>query len=173
MIARLGRLALLLCLGLSACGDLPEPFLGNPGATARRLAQPMTPLLAVPPNSDMLLPKAAEKELATQLASALQATEVPALVRVPEKTDWRLIAKARRDQDTIRPLFSVQDPQGTERGVAEGETIPFDAWTKADPVLIKQLADEAAPRIGADRPVSRSPVPRRTREASITGLPRL
>src|SRR5580704_19037340 len=80
MIARLGRLALLLCLALSACGDLPEPFLGNPGATARRLAQPLTPLLAVPPGTDTLLPDAANQELAKQIAAALQATEVPAMV---------------------------------------------------------------------------------------------
>jgi hypothetical protein len=149
MIARFGRLALLLCLTLSACGDLPEPFLGNPGATARRLAQPMTPLLAVPPGEDTLLPDAANAALAKELASALQATEVPALVRAPEKTDWRLITKAQRDGDAIRPLFSVQDPQGKEQGVAEGETVPLDVWAGADSALMKQLAAEAAPRIGA------------------------
>ena len=32
-------LSLLSPLLLAACGDLPEPFLGNPGATARRLAE--------------------------------------------------------------------------------------------------------------------------------------
>jgi hypothetical protein len=149
MIARFGRLALLLCLTLSACGDLPEPFLGNPGATARRLAQPMTPLLAVPPGSDTLLPDAANTALAKELASALQATEVPALVRAPEKTDWRLITKAERDGSSIRPLFSVVDPQGKEQGVAEGELVPLDVWASADSALMKQLAAEAAPRIGA------------------------
>ena len=46
---------LLLPLFLAACGDLPEPFLGNPGATARRLAVPETPMLAVPPPSNALL----------------------------------------------------------------------------------------------------------------------
>src|ERR1700710_1281515 len=116
MIARLGRMALLLwlvvlsCLGLAACGDLPEPFLGNPGANARRLAQPLTSLLAVPPGTNTLLPNAANQELAKQIAVALQATEVPAMVRTPEKTDWRLITTAERNGDYVVPLFSVQDP---------------------------------------------------------------
>jgi hypothetical protein len=151
MIARLGRLALLLpllCL-LVACGDLPEPFIGNPGATARRLAQPLTPLLAVPPGSDTLLPDAANRELAKQIALALQATEVPAMVRAPEKTDWRLITKAQRDGDFVTPMFSVQDPLGKEQGVAEGEKIPTPAWANADNALLSQVAAEAGPRIGA------------------------
>ena len=54
-------LCLALPLLLTACGDLPEPFLGNPGATARRLAQPPTPRLAVPPMGNMLLPDAASQ----------------------------------------------------------------------------------------------------------------
>jgi hypothetical protein len=154
MIARLGRPALLLCLlslvfTLSACGDLPEPFLGNPGATARRLAQPMTPLLAVPPGSDTLLPDAANKELAKQIAVALQATEVPALVRAPEKTDWRLITRAQRDGDFVTPMFSVLDPDGKEQGTAEGEKVPLQAWANADNALLGQIAIEAGPRIGA------------------------
>ena len=134
---------------LAACGDLPEPFLGNPGATARRLAQPMTPLLAVPPGSETLLPDAANQELAKQIAPALQATEVPALVRTPEKTDWRLITTAQRDGDFVTPMFSVQDPQGKEQGVAEGEKVPLQAWANADHALLSQVAAEAGPRIGA------------------------
>jgi hypothetical protein len=154
MIARPGRLALLLCLTLStlalaACGDLPEPFLGNPGATARRLAQPLTPLLAVPAGTDTLLPDAANQTLAQQIATALQATEVPAMVRAPEKTDWRLITRAERDGDYVTPLFSVQDPQGHEQGTAQGEKVPLAAWANADPALLEQIATEAAPRIGA------------------------
>jgi hypothetical protein len=149
MIARSCRLALLLCLTLSACGDLPEPFLGNPGATARRLAKPLTPLLAVPPGSDTLLPDAANLELARQLASALQASEVPATVRTPDKTDWRLITRAERDGGGVRPLFSVQNPQGREEGNAEGEVVPLRDWANADAALIQQIAAEAAPRIGA------------------------
>jgi hypothetical protein len=154
MIVRLGRLVRfgclvpLLCL-LATCGDLPEPFLGNPGATARRLAQPMTALLAVPPGSDTLLPDAANQELAKQIALALQATEVPALVRAPEKTDWRVITTAQRDGDFVTPMFSVQDPQGKEQGTAQGEKIPVAAWANADSALLDQVAAEAGPRIGA------------------------
>ena len=139
----------LLCGLLSACGDLPEPFIGNPGATARRLAQPLAPLLAVPPGSDTLLPDAANRELAKQIAAALQASEVPALVRAPEKTDWRLVTRAERDGNAVRPLFSVQNPQGKEEGIAEGELVPLQAWAIADPALMQQVAAEAAPRIGA------------------------
>jgi hypothetical protein len=149
MIARFGCLALLLCLSLAACGDLPEPFIGNPGATARRLAQPMTPLLAVPPGTDTLLPDAANVALATEIATALQATEVPAMVRPPEKSDWRVITRAVADGGSVKPLFSVQDPQGHERGTAEGEKVPLKAWANADPALLKQVAAEAGPRIGA------------------------
>lgn len=154
MITRLGRLAMLLspfllCMTLSACGDLPEPFLGNPGATARRLAKPLTPLLAVPPGTDTLLTDAANQDLAKQVATELQASEVPALVRVPEKTDWRLITRAEHDADGVKPLFSVQDPQGKEEGSAEGERVPLEAWANADPALLHQVAAEAAPRIGA------------------------
>jgi len=150
MIApRIGRFALLLCLILSACGDLPEPFLGNPGANARKLAQPLTPLLAVPPGSDTLLPDAANQDLAKQIATALQTTEVPALVRAPQPTDWRLITRAERDGSVVKPSFSVVSPQGKEEGKADGEPVPLDAWATASPALLRQVAGEAAPRIGA------------------------
>lgn len=149
MIFRFCRLALLMCIALSACGDLPEPFIGNPGATARRLAQPLTALLAVPPGSDTLLPDAGSQELARQIATALQASEVPAMVRTPDKSDWRLITQVKRIDDYFMPTFIVQDPQGKEQGSAEGEKVPLQAWANADPVLLQQIAVEAAPRIGA------------------------
>lgn len=147
MMMRVGSL-LLLCLALSACGDLPEPFLGNPGATARRLAQP-TALLAIPPGSDTLLPDAANTELAKQVALALQASEVPAMVRTPTRNDWRIVTRAERAGDFVRPFFSIQDPKGAEEGTAEGEKVPLQVWADADPALLHQIAAEAAPRIGA------------------------
>src|SRR3954463_3035282 len=124
MIVRLPRLkrqawlAILCCLALTACGDLPEPFLGNPGATARRLAKPLTAVLAVPPGTDTLLPDAANNELAQQVARALQASEVPATVRQPQKTDWRVVTSVQHKGDQVTPVFTVQDPNGAEQGSA-------------------------------------------------------
>ena len=148
-MVRLGRLALLLCFLVSACGDLPEPFLGNPGATARRLSQPLTPVLAVPPGADTLLPDAANQELAKQIASALQATEVPAIVQTPTNSQWRLITRAERSGEFVTPLYTILDPQGKEQGSAQGEKIPLRNWANAGQPLLQQVAEEAAPRIGA------------------------
>jgi len=141
---------LMILLGLSACGDLPEPFLGNPGATARRLAKPPAPLLAVTPGSDTLLPDKANQDLADQMAKALQATEVPAMVRAkPEKTDWRLVTTAKQANDMVSPQFTVVAPDGKEEGKAVGEPVPVAEWASASPQLLHQVAAEAAPRVGA------------------------
>jgi hypothetical protein len=141
---------LVTLLGLAACGDLPEPFLGNPGATARRLAKPPAPLLAVTPGTDTLLSDQANKDLANQLAQALQATEVPAMVRTtPEKTDWRLITRATQANNMVNPEFSVLDPEGKEEGKAVGEPVPVADWASASPELLRRIAAEAAPRVGA------------------------
>ena len=70
MTARSSLLILFLPLLFAACGDLPEPFLGNPGATARKLAQPPTARLAVPPPADALLPDDATQLFAAALARA-------------------------------------------------------------------------------------------------------
>jgi hypothetical protein len=146
---RRAAFCLLACLAIAACGDLPEPFLGNPGATARRLAQPLTPLLAIPPGSDTMLPDAANEELAKRIAGALRDTEVPALEREPQKTDWRVVTTAQRDGKFVKPIFTVKDPQGKEQGSAEGEPVPLRTWSAATPDLLQQVAAEAAPRIGA------------------------
>jgi hypothetical protein len=155
MIARLsGRTILptcllLICLALSACGDLPQPFLHNPGAMAQRLAQPPAPLLAVPPGSDTLLPDASNKALADQLAKALQAVEVPAIVKTPEKSEWRLVTKATDSGTMVQPEFTVIDPTGKVQGSAHGEPVPTAEWAAASPALLEQVAQGAAPRISA------------------------
>jgi len=103
----------------------------------------------VPPGTDTLLPDADNRDLANRIAAALQASEVPALVRQPESTDWRVVTRAQRDGNVVTPSFSVEDPQGKEEGSAQGESVPLVAWSAASPALLQQVAAEAAPRIGA------------------------
>lgn len=149
MILRLfARLCLLSCLTLSACGDLPEPFLGNPGATARRLSQPPA-ILAVPPGPDTLLTDQGSQELADQLAIALQASEVPAVARAPRASEWQLVTTAVRDGAVVKPVFSVRDPKGKEAGSTEGEPVPLADWAGASPAVIQKVAVDGAVRVGS------------------------
>jgi hypothetical protein len=140
---------LLPLLALVGCGDLPEPFLGNPGATARILAQPPTPRLAVPPAGNALLSDGGSQTLATDLTRALQAQEVPAVPGVAGRTEWHLVATASQRGATVVPLFTVVDPQGKDRGKTEGAAVPTPAWAAADPATLQQTAADAAPKIAA------------------------
>src|SRR4051794_14110546 len=143
----LRRICLLLPLLLAACGDLPEPFLGNPGATGRRLAQPPTPRLAVPPPADALLPDTASRQLAAAIAAGLQAREVPAVADQVRTNDWRLLTSAELRGGTVVPQYRVLNPQGEEKGRIEGSPVPSAAWSMAGPAVLNQAASDAAPKI--------------------------
>src|ERR1700733_986253 len=140
---------LLPLLALVGCGDLPEPFLGNPGATGRRLAHPPTPRLAVPPAGNALLSDAGSQALAVDLAKALQAQEVPAVSGDAGRTDWRLVATASQRGATVVPEFTVLDPQGKNRGKTEGTAVPTADWAAATPATLQLSATDAAPKIAA------------------------
>lgn len=137
---------LLLCL-LASCGDLPEPFLGNPGATGRRLAQPPTPRLAVPPPTNALLTDAASRQLADAIAAGLQAREVPAVADRVRASDWQLVTTAEQRGTTVIPHFHVLNPKGEDKGNVEGSAVPTQAWAAATPAMLQQAAGDAAPRI--------------------------
>ena len=138
---------LLLVLLLTSCGDLPEPFLGNPGPTGRLLAQPPAARLAVPPPTTALLPDGADRVIANSLASALQTQKVPAIAGPAQKSDWKLVTSARLQGPGVIPEFTVIDPSGAVRGKAEGATVPAAAWSAASPSTLKASVTEAAPRI--------------------------
>lgn len=137
----------LLLLLLTRCGQLPEPFLGNPGPAGRVLAQPPTPRLAVPSPTDALLPDAANQTLARNLATALQGQEVPAVAGPAEKYEWRLITSAKLQGPVVVPQFTVLDPQGKTRGETDGRGVPAATWSAAAPDTLQQSAAEAAPKI--------------------------
>jgi hypothetical protein len=140
-------LSLLSPLLLAACGDLPEPFLGNPGATARRLAVPVTPMLAVPPPSGALLTDEASGDFADLLALSLQKEEVPTLARVPRKTDWRLAITAERKGDLVVPRYAVRDPSGRELGAIDGASVAASRWRDGAAATLGQAANDAVPKV--------------------------
>ena len=141
------RLLLLLPLLLAACGDLPEPFIGNPGAAGRVLSQPPTPRLAVPPPTNALLPNEARQQYAGALAEGLQAHEVPAVVDQVRTNDWQLVATAELRGNMVLPKFSVLNPKSEDKGDVEGKPIPTQAWSQASAETLNAVASDAAPKI--------------------------
>jgi hypothetical protein len=141
-------LALLAPLPLlAACGDLPRPFQGQPGATAMRLAQPPPPRLAIPAPTNALLTDAGSQALADAVADGLQAREVPAVAGPVRDGDWRLITTAGERGGAIVPVFTVEDPKGEDKGKAEGKPVTLAAWAAADPRTFKQVAIDSVPNI--------------------------
>jgi len=142
-------LALLLPTLLAACGDLPRPFQGNPGATALRLSRPPPPRLDVPAPGTSLLTNAGAADWAHDTADALVDQEVPAVAIPPHNGDWQLALSAATNGQTVTPRYTVLDPKGAPQGSVDGPAVPAAAWATAAPVTLQQAAQSAAPQVGA------------------------
>ncbi len=175
-------LMLALLLPLAGCGQLPEPFLGNPGAAALKLRQPPQPRLAVPVPRTALLSDGAAKAFAVALAQGLRAREVPAFALAPAATDWRLAVAATDRGTEVVPRYTVLNPQGQPQGVVTGAPVPAAAWAAADPATLHAAAAEAAPRLadlltGVETALMRADPdslynrPARVLVAGVTGAP--
>ena len=142
------RAVLLVPLVLAACGDLPQPFLGRPGATASRLAaEPPPARLAVPPPAASLLGDEASAAWAGDVAKALQADEVPAIPAAPTRGDWSLVLSAQVRGTVVVPGYEVRDPRGKGQGAVEGVPVPLKTWAGSDPATLQASAADAAPKV--------------------------
>lgn len=139
--------ALALILALPACGDLPQPFRGNPGGQAARLAAPPAYRLAVPKPAGALLGDAQAQGFAEALSAALLTAEVPASVAEPLPLDWRLTVEATTQGNNVVPRYSLTDPDGRPQGATLGSRIPARDWSDASPEVLARVARDAAPRI--------------------------
>ena len=148
MRSLLSGLALLLLLGLLAgCGSLPRPFEGNPGATARKLAQPPATKLVVDRPDASVLPPGKAELFATALADALASQDVPAVSAGGLPSDWHIDLNLQRGGVALLPLFAITDEKGEQAGIAQGQPIPLAAWTQGQIEMLRKVATDAAPDI--------------------------
>ena len=146
-----GRISALLCLAtlvLGGCGDLPQPFRGNPGRNAAWLAIPLAVRLAVPPPPQALLGEADSRRLAQVVTEGLQARDVPAIaVDTPLPLDWQLDISADNLGATVRPRFTLRNADGVSQGVLDGRPVPLRAWAEPTPGSLAAVATQAVPGI--------------------------
>jgi len=140
-------LSLTLVLSLAACGDLPQPFLDNPGANAVRLSVPPPARLVVAPPTAALLDDRDAAAWAHAVASALVGEELPALVEPPRQGDWRLALSAEMQGATVTPRYTYLDPRGKPHGDVATTPVPASAWASGDPAIFTRAAAEAAPQV--------------------------
>lgn len=142
---------LLLLLGLlllAACGDLPQPFRGQPGGQAGDLAQPPGVRIAVPrPGSDALLDQQGGERMASALANALRLNEVPATAGAAFPLDWRVTIEAGQDGRSITPRYTLVSAAGENLGTVAGRPVPLRAWSEASEATLGEAARYAAPRV--------------------------
>lgn len=139
-------LAGLALFALAACGDLPQPFRGNPGGMAGRLAVPPPFRLAVPPPEAAMLSATESEAFAKAVAAALLKREVPAVADAPMPLDWRLAVDMRLEGNRVVPRYALFDPDGAPQGVAEGSAIPARDWSRPNAALLADVANDASRR---------------------------
>ena len=139
-----GLLAALFLL--AGCGDLPQPFRGNPGLAARNLAVPLAIRLAVPPPPQALLDEASARRLADAVTAGLQAQDVPAVATdAPLPLDWRLEISAENTGSAVRPRFTLVNADGVQQGSFQGNAVPIAAWAAPTAPMFAAVATQATP----------------------------
>ncbi len=140
---------LFLPLALSACGDLPQPFAGNPGGDALRLAVPPPSRLDVPPPAGALLADAKARIWSEALTVSLLQKEVPAVAQPVRPGDWHLEVTARLRGNQVLPTYRIVGPNGRVQASEDGTAVPAGSWVGADAALLRANAQLAATQVNA------------------------
>ena len=161
------RGALLGLLGLAACGDLPQPFRGQPGDLATRLARPPAYRLAVPVPAGALQARAQAEAYAEALAEQLMAQEVPAVAGDPWPLDWVVEISATRQPAGVMPRYALRDGDGTLLGEATGRMVSTRDWLLGDQDALRRAAADGARSLAGL--VARADALRRTGDERAAG----
>ena len=173
---------LLLPLALAACGTLPEPFYGNPGLEAARLAIPPAPVLMVPTPTAALLDDKSAALYAQDLAAALVNYDIPSIAGAPMKGGWLLTTSAKLTGNTVTPAYAITGPDGKTYDTQTGAPVPAAAWANGDATALAGAAGtDAKPlsqtlaainaRIQGSNPKSLENRPPRIYIGPVTGAP--
>ncbi len=133
-------LVVLIPALVAGCGTLPQPFYGNSGPEAARLATPPPPVLIIPPPSQAMLADDSAKRYASDLASAFVALDVPSIARPAANTDWRLVTTASLQGNNVLPAYTVLGPNGKNYGSQTGAPVAAADWSNGDPDALNQAA---------------------------------
>ncbi|MBY0335776.1 MAG: hypothetical protein K2X11_04140 [Acetobacteraceae bacterium] len=169
-----GRRALLAVLLLGGCTDIPRPTRGMPGRQGAILRVPLAIRIAVPPPEEALLPDSQARALASAMADALQAQEVPALATdAPLPLDWRLAIVAEASGALVQPRFALFDADGRPQGAVQAPPVPARAWAEAAPQTLAAVANQGANRVAQMLLTIQAARAAATPQALASGPPRI
>ncbi len=140
-------LAFALAALLTGCGDLPQPFLGHPGATAQRLSHPPPSRLDVPTPATSLLSDQAASVWSVMAAHALDDQAIPAAASPARRDDWQLRLSATLHGAIVTPSYALLNPRGETQGTTDGTPVPAARWASGDPAMLRAETTASAPRI--------------------------
>lgn len=136
------------------CGELPAPFAHTPGKTSS-LVEPVADGGGIVVLDVTGPPDAVAAALQRAMVDALARHDIPAATDGGNRRSRFLHGSARiapGPAGTVRleMTWDLADTAGSPVGSQPvAREVPREAWERADPTLIKSLADEAAPAIAA------------------------